>query len=244
MCGATPDVDQGDTCEDMGNLKQADTSYDPERNPWTAYDTDRLVYSVGQDYCGLQIQKPHANDSGVWTCHVNGNSPGRQSTTMWAETELFVANISVVSVTKPSKDDNSEPGIEIDLSDNSGEVSAECTAEHGSPLPDIVWYVDESSNRLPSSLATQREHDGTVTSEIRFTLDAQFLSRYGVSFHNSFFSFSLGCLPDQGDYFEDQPDSVKNPAEVLVYGSSGALSVHKLAILTLLFGLLTTIFLI
>ena len=40
------------------------------------------------------------------------------------------------------------------------------------------------------------------------------LSRYSVHEDNSYFSFSLGCLPDQGNYFTYKPEDVHNPAQV------------------------------
>ena len=48
------------------------------------------------------------------------------------------------------------------------------------------------------------------------------LSRYGIRQTNNYFSFALGCYPDQGDYFDSNRDEIKNPAEVLVFGTSGA----------------------
>ena len=40
------------------------------------------------------------------------------------------------------------------------------------------------------------------------------LARYSVHEDNSYFSFSLGCLPDQGNYFTYKPEDVHNPAQV------------------------------
>ena len=47
------------------------------------------------------------------------------------------------------------------------------------------------------------------------------MSRYGIREINNYFSFALGCYPDQGDYF-DSPgnDDINNPAQVLVFGTS------------------------
>lgn len=53
MCSAHSDRDHDVLCEDQGNLKYGNN--DPERNPWTNYDTERLVHMVGQTYCGLKI---------------------------------------------------------------------------------------------------------------------------------------------------------------------------------------------
>ena len=48
------------------------------------------------------------------------------------------------------------------------------------------------------------------------------LSRYRVKEENSFFAFSLGCRPDQDNYFTERQDSIRNPAQVMVYGTSDA----------------------
>ena len=57
MCSAHHQEDHERVCEDQGNLKDQYGYYnDPESNPYTHYDTDRLTHSVGDDYCGLTIR--------------------------------------------------------------------------------------------------------------------------------------------------------------------------------------------
>merc|ERR1712059_167708 len=201
-----------------GNLKSTNYGYgDPLQNPLTHYDTGRLSHSVGDNYCGLTIKSPHANDTGTWKCHVNDNNPNGQATTMWADVELFVANVSTAEITRPDLTEAAMPGIEVDLSSGSAEVDAECTAKYGVPPPSLVWYIDEPTNTLDSSLSSERQvadaglNTMKVTSAVRFTIDEQLLSRYGVSGQNSHFSLLLGCLPDQGNYFTERPDTEKNP---------------------------------
>jgi len=223
MCSAHHQEDHERVCEDQGNLKDQYGYYnDPENNPYTHYDTDRLTHSVGDDYCGLTIRSPHANDTGLWKCHVNDNNPMGQSTTMWKEVEIFVANKSVPVITRPDPNDVSNSAIELDLS-TSTSIDAECKAMFGSPPPQIVWYIDDVDNELDSSFSSDSTaRDGTVTSSIRFDLDQQMLSRYRVKEENSFFAFSLGCRPDQDNYFTERQDSIRNPAQVMVYGTSDA----------------------
>ena len=47
-----------------------------------------------------------------------------------------------------------------------------------------------------------------------FPFSSTRLSRYSVHEDNSYFSFSLGCLPDQGNYFTYKPEDIHNPAQV------------------------------
>ena len=57
MCSAHHQDDHERVCEDQGNLKDQYGYYnDPENNPYTHYDTDRLTHNVGEDYCGLTIR--------------------------------------------------------------------------------------------------------------------------------------------------------------------------------------------
>ena len=57
MCSAHHQEDHERVCEDQGNMKdQYGYNNDPENNPYTHYDTDRLTHSVGDDYCGLTIR--------------------------------------------------------------------------------------------------------------------------------------------------------------------------------------------
>ena len=39
---------------------------------------------------------------------------------------------------------------------------------------------------------------------------------------NFFFAFALGCRPDQDNYFTEREDAIRNPAQVMVYGTSDA----------------------
>jgi hypothetical protein len=223
MCSAHHQDDHERVCEDQGNLKDQYGYYnDPENNPYTQYDTDRLTHNVGEDYCGLTIRSPHANDTGLWKCHVNDNNPMGQSTTMWKEVEIFVANKSVPVITRPDPNDVSNSAIELDLS-TSTSIDAECKAMFGSPPPKIIWYIDDIDNELDSSFSSDSTaRDGTVTSSIRFDLDQQMLSRYRVKEENFFFAFALGCRPDQDNYFTEREDAIRNPAQVMVYGTSDA----------------------
>ena len=138
-------------------------------------------------------QNPHANDTGIWKCHVNDNNPSGQTSALWAETEIFVANKSTVAITSPSHtDSNSVPLIEVDLSSGGVQVAtreilhdlrrflpqidAECKAEFGRPPPQVKWYIDEPSNLLDDSLSTarmDRRDAATVISSLHFTLDQQ-----------------------------------------------------------------------
>jgi len=222
MCSAHHQDDHERICDDQGNLKDPYGYNDPERNPYTHYDTDRLIHNVGDDYCGLTIRSPHANDTGLWKCHVNDNNPNGQSTTMWKEVEIFVANKSVPVITRPDPNDVTNSAIQLDLT-SSTTVDAECKAMYGSPPPKMIWYIDDQDNQLDSSFSSDSTaRDGTVTSSIRFDLDQQMLSRYRVKEENSFFAFSLGCRPDQDSYFTERQDSIRNPAQVMVYGTSDA----------------------
>merc|ERR1712088_316956 len=206
----------------MCSAHHQDDHNDLESNPYTHYDTDRLTHNVGEDFCGLTIRSPHANDTGLWKCHVNDNNPMGQSTTMWKEVEIFVANKSVPVITRPDPNDVSNSAIELDLS-TSTSIDAECKAMFGSPPPKIIWYIDDIDNELDSSFSSDSTaRDGTVTSSIRFDLDEQLLSRYRVKEENFFFAFALGCRPDQDNYFTEREDAIRNPAQVMVYGRSGA----------------------
>jgi len=228
MCSAVHESDDGQVCEDQGNL--VDQVYsggynDPTQNQYTQYDTSRLQYLVSENSCGLRIQSPHANDTGIWKCHVNDNNPEGQSTTMWAEIDLFVANESMVAITDPDLFNNPGTSLEVDLTSSTRvEVDVECTAEYGVPPPDIIWYIDEPSNTVDGDADQSIQSDGSVVSNIRLTLDQNSMSRYGIRETNSYFSFALGCYPDQGDYFESKPENYKNPAEVLVFGTSSGTS--------------------
>ena len=74
MCSTTSLHDDGEVCEDQGNLNN-ERYGDPALNPYTQYDTARLRYSVRDTACGLTITRPHANDTGTWKCSVTDNSP-------------------------------------------------------------------------------------------------------------------------------------------------------------------------
>eukprot|EP00092_Neocalanus_flemingeri_P029943 GFUD01032509.1.p1 GENE.GFUD01032509.1~~GFUD01032509.1.p1 ORF type:complete len:334 (+),score=61.92 GFUD01032509.1:30-1031(+) len=241
MCSAVHESDDRQVCEDQGNL--VDDIYnggynDPTQNPYTQYDSSRLQYLVSENSCGLTIQSPHANDTGVWKCHVNDNNPEGQSTTMWAQIDLFVANQSMVTITDPDLFNNPGTSIEVDLSSSTVvEVDAECTAQYGVPPPDIVWYIDEPSNTVDGSADQNIQSDGSVVSSIRMSLDQNSMSRYGIRMTNSYFSFALGCYPDQGDYFESREDNYKNPAEVLVFGTSSAMAVTTPVVIVLVISL-------
>jgi len=228
MCSATHLNEHGELCDDQGNTKQGLYNPDPSLNPYTEYNTDRLLISVTQSSCGLTITSPHANDTGTWTCKVNDNNPVGTSTTMWADVELFVAVQSEVVLTDPDLTEDPGQSLEIDLSDSYGEeIEAECTAPSGSPPPTLTWYIDEPTNEISTADIDERvRNDGSVVSKIRFQLDGKSMSRYGIRIVNDNFAFSLGCYPDQGDFFDNVPLEGRNPAEVLVFGvTSSALRI-------------------
>jgi len=243
MCLAAHNDDDGQTCKDDGNIIDTNNGgyNDPTTNPYTAYDTTRLTHRMTDTICGLTISNPHANDTGIWKCHVNDNN--QEVMTQWAEVNLFVANESVVSITDPDMAGNPGLSLEVDLaSGNREELQVECTAQYGIPPPDIVWYIDEPSNKVTGSSDQSEDSDGTVGSTIRLQLDQSSLSRYGIREINNYFSFALGCYPDQGDYFDNVED-INNPAEVLVFGTSagyrgGSNSFILTSILLLLYSML------
>jgi len=222
MCIAAHEDNDGQTCKDDGNIFDPNSGdyNDPATNPYTAYDTTRLTHRMTERTCGLTINNPHANDTGIWKCHVNDNDP--DVVTQWAEVNLFVANESVVSITDPDMAGNPGLSLEVDLGTQSRvEVKVECTAEYGIPPHDIVWYIDEPTNTVTGSDRQSEDSDGKVVSEISLQLDSSSMSRYGIREINNYFSFALGCYPDQGDYFDSpDTDNNNNPAEVLVFGTS------------------------
>eukprot|EP00090_Calanus_glacialis_P022013 TRINITY_DN33963_c0_g1_i1.p1 TRINITY_DN33963_c0_g1~~TRINITY_DN33963_c0_g1_i1.p1 ORF type:complete len:332 (-),score=61.33 TRINITY_DN33963_c0_g1_i1:24-1019(-) len=239
MCIAAHESADGNVCEDQGNIFDENTGgyNDPLLNPYTAYDSTRLVHRMTENICGLTIRSPHANDTGIWKCHVNDNNP--DVGTQWAEVDLFVANESVVAITDPDMYGNTGVSIEVDLSTSSRvDVDAECTAEYGIPPPDIIWYIDEPTNTVDGSSDQTEQSDGTVVSSVRLSLDQNSLSRYGIRQTNNYFSFALGCYPDQGDYFDSNRDDIKNPAEVLVFGTSGAQVISTSVVIVALVALL------
>jgi len=220
MCSATHLNEHGEICDDQGNIKDGFYGNDASLNPYTEYNSDRLQISVAENSCGLTITSPHANDTGIWTCKVNDNNPMGTSTTMWAEVELFVAVQSEVVMSYPDLTEDPGQSLEIDLSNSySEELEAECTALDGSPPPSLIWYIDEPTNEISTAdVEEDVNNDGTVVSSIRFQLDRSSMARYGIRTVNNNFAFSLGCYPDQGNYFDTIPIEGRNPAEVLVFG--------------------------
>ena len=56
----------------------------------------------------------------------------------------------------------------------------------------------------------------------------------GIRLENSYFAFTVGCYPDQGQFFDQS--NAASPAEFIVYGSnSGTRTSASLAIFTLIF---------
>lgn len=225
MCTAAHEGEDTEVCDDHGNIvdpRHNGGINDPTQNPYTAYDTGRLQHSLTETSCGLTINSPHTNDTGIWTCHVNYNNPSAKP--LWSQVDLFVANQSVVSLTNPDLFNNPGMSLEVDLSSTSRvEIDAECTAQHGLPPPEIIWYIDEPTNMVDHDVEQSiqgNEVIPTVVSNIRLTLDQNSMSRYGIRATNNYFSFALGCYPNQGDYFEPMPQDYNNPAEVLVFGTS------------------------
>jgi len=75
LCTASKKEENGEICDDQGNLDNDNYGGDPQRNPFSAYDTRRLQFSLSERQCGITINQPHANDTGEWKCFVNNNNP-------------------------------------------------------------------------------------------------------------------------------------------------------------------------
>jgi len=230
MCSTTSLHDDGEVCEDQGNLNNEFWA-SPAQNPHTQYDTRRLQYSVRENTCGLTINNPHANDTGNWICQVTDNSPNTEPVTMRGSVRVFTAQKSVINVTRPNMRTNPTYSIYADFGNriNYDLETLECTAS-GIPTPQIFWYIDDPRNRIEASAYSQREvfnsdFDVEVVSTLsRLTLDRNSLSRYGIRTADSNFGFAVGCYAEQNGYFDTDQD-IRHPAEVLVFGNSGAASV-------------------
>jgi len=156
MCSTTSLHDDGEVCEDQGNLNNEYWA-SPSANPHTQYDTSRLRYNVRENSCGLTINQPHANDTGDWICQVTDNSPNTEPVTMRGTVRVFTAQRSVINVTRPNMRADPTYSIYADLSDrlNYDLEALECTAS-GIPTPQIKWYIDQPRNRIEASAYTQR----------------------------------------------------------------------------------------
>ena len=177
MCSTTSVNDDGETCEDQGNINEYWTS--PAQNPHTQYDTSRLQYRVDEDSCGLTINRPHANDTGEWICHVTDNSPNTEPVTMRSSVRVFTAQKSVINVTRPNMQSDPNYSINVDFGDriNQNIETIECTAS-GIPTPEIFWYIDDPSNRIESSAYSSREViEGEYTVKVVSTLNGLTLDR-------------------------------------------------------------------
>jgi len=236
MCTATHMTDNGRICEDQGNLNNEVYNNNPMMNPYTHYDTSRLSYSVRDNICGLTISNPHANDTGNWKCTVTDNNPEETGArAQWKEVKLFTAEKSVINITKPDMVENPSESLYLDLGSRSSAdlETLECTAS-GSPPAKIVWYIDERTNTIDRSQYSQREQMGEDEFDVKvvstlntLSLDRNSLNRYGIETSNGYFSFAVGCYADQSNYFNDNTGGVNsdwNPAEIMVYGTSGAWS--------------------
>jgi len=224
MCTVSNINDDRQKCEDVGNLKRTYGGYDYENQFLEEY-VDRLSYRVTDNTCGLLISKPNANDTGLWKCEVNSNNRDTGSTKFWSDVHLYVANRSEVLITEPPAGVGLDQTLWADISDGQDRIEAACQSVYGVPLPEIVWYIDESTNRInvrDASISSNVNSQGdSVTSSISLDIDERMLGSYGVRPENGYFSFALGCYPNQGKYF-NQNGYVKNPGEVMVFGKSGA----------------------
>ena len=75
---------------------------------------------------------------------------------------MFTAEKSVVNITQPDMIRDPTYSISVDLGSSSKVdlETLECTAS-GSPPPKIVWYIDDPTNRIDSSLYSQRRQQTT-----------------------------------------------------------------------------------
>lgn len=226
MCTVSNLNDNQQKCDDVGNLQRQYGGYDPQ-NMWVTDYVDRLSHIVTDTTCGLKISKPHANDTGSWKCEVNDNSFGSQSSKFWSEVNLYVANRSEVIISDPVEETGKDRSIWVDISTGRARVQASCKSVYGIPLPKLVWYIDEQTNRVSSrdaTITTSTSSSGTngdfITSTISMDISEKSLSSFGVRPDKGYFSFTLGCYPDQENYFSKTGTYVKNPAEVMVFGKS------------------------
>ena len=94
------------------------------------------------------------------------------------EVKVYTAQRSSINITEPDLVANPAYSLNVDLSSRSQVdlETLECTAS-GSPPPNIIWYIDERSNRVERSLYSQRrvqrdDFDIQVVSTLsRLTLD-------------------------------------------------------------------------
>ena len=203
MCSTTSLHDDGEVCEDQGNLNNEFWA-SPSANPHTQYDTSRLQYNVRENSCGLTINNPHANDTGDWVCQVimmmiiimiiiimiivmiiiiifqvTDNSPNTEPVTMRGTVRVFTAQKSVINVTRPNMRADPTYSIYADLGDrlNYDLEALECTAS-GIPTPQIKWYIDQPRNRIESSAYSQREvYNNDYDVEVVSTLSRLTLDR-------------------------------------------------------------------
>jgi len=224
MCTASPS-DDGKQCTNVGNIESGQYSHDSE---WLDAYVDRLTFKTKENECKLRISSPHANDTGLWICRMNDNTVSSQST-FREELNIFVANRSVVEITDPALEDGKDRSLWVDISDGQDKVQASCESTYGVPPPELVWYIDEPSNKVSSRDATIKEtlnnpndkQDLTVKSTILLELNERRLGSYGVRPEHGSFSFSLGCYPRQERYFK-QDHTTYNEAKLMVFGTSPA----------------------
>jgi len=238
MCSVSSENDNQKQCQDVGNLKDMYGGYEKE-NEWLDGFVERLSHTVTGTTCGLKISRPSANDTGVWKCMVSDNSAG--GSYFSSEIDLFVANKSEALITDPAMDMGMDQSLWIDVSDGQDTIEASCESVYGVPPPQLIWYIDEPSNQISDRDADITERtdssggsDVTVKtkSSISMDVDIRSLGTYGVRDEHGYFSFSLGCYPDQENYFSQSGSYVRNPAEVMVFGRSGGVVLHtSLAVL-------------
>ena len=94
------------------------------------------------------------------------------------EVKVYTAQKSSVNITEPDLVANPTYSITVDMSGRSQVdlETLECTAS-GSPPPNIVWYIDQRSNRIDRSLYSERRvqkddfNVNVVSTLSRLTLD-------------------------------------------------------------------------
>ena len=73
------------------------------------------------------------------------------------EVKVYTAQKSSVNITEPDLVANPSYSITVDMSGRSQVdlETLECTAS-GSPPPNIIWYIDQRTNRIDKSLYSER----------------------------------------------------------------------------------------
>ena len=86
--------------------------------------------------------------------------------------EVFVASEAVVNITRPSRVDNPQRSVTVDLTNQVSQlVELECTGPNGIPSPNLVWYIDSPSNTLSNQPGTNCGADMKCTSSLQLRLE-------------------------------------------------------------------------